>query len=693
MPDEFIGKKFGGYEILDLIGRGGMAAVYRAQQISMNRVVALKILPRHFAQDETYLQRFNREVEIVARLEHRAIVPVYDYGEENDQPYIVMRFLAGGSVDDVLKDGPLTPERIFTLVEQVGPALDYAHTKQVLHRDLKPSNVLLDETGGAFLTDFGIARILGEHSTPTLTTQGVVGTPSYMSPEQAQGKELDRRSDVYSLGVMLFEMATGRRPFEADTPYSIAVMQVTTQPPPPSTVNPDVHPGLESVILRAMSKAREERYDNAAALVEALRIALAAPAAVFEHTVPSRSLLDETMPLPTPDEAAAYTVPAPPQSVEPALLQAPLTPAPVYSTPNTPAPPVPPVHSPPGSGLYPRALARRKRSESLWFPMVIGALIGLTLLVIVFFIAGIALGVIGLPGRIETTILPFGVPTNTPSPPTSGTTLIPAALEGRLVYAVDHDGNVDLYVRDLASDVETRLTENPGVDISPSVSPDGEWIAFASDRGGDFDIYVIDSAGSNSRRLTDTPVDDFAPAWMPDSQSVIFATDTRGDGTTDLVRVPLAGGEAELVYSSGQRTSQPRWVGEWLYFVQGEPTDAATWELYRLREGSAEPEAITANTVRDAWPAPALPVGILYSTDGEGGSGLALIAAGGGTPRTLYDGPGFDWGGAVSSDGRWLAFTSDMDGVDQIYLMPLDGTNARQLTHAEGSAFGAAWLR
>lgn len=690
MPDEFIGKKFGGYEILDLIGRGGMAAVYRAQQISMNRVVALKILPRHFARDETYLQRFNREVEIVAHLEHRAIVPVYDYGEEDDQPYIVMRYLAGGSVDDILRDGPLSPERIFTLVEQVGPALDYAHTKQVLHRDLKPSNVLLDETGGAFLTDFGIARILGENSTPTLTTQGVVGTPSYMSPEQAQGKELDGRSDIYSLGVMLFEMATGRRPFEADTPYSIAVMQVTTPPPPPSTVFPDVHPGLESVILRAMNKAREERYDNAATLVEALRTALAAPAAAFEHTVPSRILLDETMPLPSPDEAAAYTTPAPPQTADPAPVPPLIPPAPVYSTPHTPAPPVPPVHSPPSSGLYPRALARRTRSESLWVPLTIGALIGLTLLVIVFFIAGVALGVIGLPGRIETTILPFGVPTNTPS--AGGTTLVPAALEGRLVYAVDREGNIDLFIRDLVSGEEDRLTENPGVDVSPSVSPNGQWIAFASDRGGDFDIYVIDAAGNNSRRLADTPVDDFAPSWLPDSQAVIFATDTRGDGTTDLVRVSLDGGEPELIYSSGQRTAQPRWIGEWLYFVQGEPNDAATWELYRLRAGSDQPEAITANTVRDAWPAPALPVGILYSTDGEGGSGLSLIGAGGDGPRTLYDGPGFDWGGAVSGDGRWLAFTSDTGGVDQIYVMPIDGATPQQVTITQDSAFGVAWL-
>lgn len=686
MPDEFIGRKFGGYEILGLIGRGGMAAVYRAQQISMNRVVALKILPRHLAKDETYLQRFTREVEIVARLEHRAIVPVYDYGEEEEQPFIVMRYLSGGSLDDVLKDGPLTPERVLEVVEQIGPALDYAHSKQVLHRDLKPSNVLLDETGGAFLTDFGIARILGENSAPTLTTQGVVGTPSYMSPEQAQGKELDGRSDLYALGVMMFELATGRRPFEADTPYSIAVMQVTTPPPTPSSINPMVNPGLEAVILKAMSKPRDDRYPTAAALVEALRAALNAPASMFEGTVPSRPLLEDTLALPSLAEASAFTVPAPPITPDPPVAAAPL---PIYPSPATPAPPSQTVR-PPVSGTYP-PVRRRKRGASLWMPMLIGVLIGLVLLGVVFLIGGMLLGVIGPPGRVETTILPFGVSTNTPS--AAPNALVPVALDGRVVYSSERDGNFDLYVRDLATGEETRLTQNPGVDVSPAVSPDGQWIAFASDRDGDFDIYVIDAEGrQTSRRLTSNTVDDSTPAWSTDSQSIVFASDTAGDGATDLYQIALDGGEASLVYSSGDRDAQPRWIGEWLYFVRGQPRDASTWEIMRLRAGSDEPEAMTTNDVRDAWPAPALPIGIVFSTAGDGESGIAVMNTDSDDERMLYDGPGFDWGGVVSGDGRWLAFTSNEDGIDQVYLMPMDGTTPQRLTTGDNGAFGVAWF-
>ncbi|MBE2269282.1 MAG: serine/threonine protein kinase, partial [Anaerolinea sp.] len=198
--DEWIGKRIGGYEIRGVIGHGGMATVYLAYQLSMNRLVALKVLPRQFVHDDTYMQRFNREVQIVSTLEHRSIVPVYDHGEHEGQPYIVMRYLTGGSVDARLRAGAVSLEAILEILGQIAPALDFAHSKGVLHRDLKPSNILLDDNGGAYLTDFGIARVTSEIG-GTITTQGAVGTPSYMSPEQAQGKPLDARSDLYSLGV------------------------------------------------------------------------------------------------------------------------------------------------------------------------------------------------------------------------------------------------------------------------------------------------------------------------------------------------------------------------------------------------------------------------------------------------------------------------------------------------------------
>ena len=220
MDDKLIGKTIGGYQIVEEIGQGGMATVYRAHQISMNRDVAIKILPLQFSHHAASLDRFKQEASIVARLEHRAIVPVHDYGEHEGIPYIVMRHMDGGSVDDLLAKSPVPPGQTLQIIQQIAPALDYAHREGVLHRDLKPSNILLDANEDAYITDFGIARILGTPSN-RLTTSGVVGTPSYMSPEQAQGHELDGRSDVYALGVVLFEMLTGTRPFEGETPYSV----------------------------------------------------------------------------------------------------------------------------------------------------------------------------------------------------------------------------------------------------------------------------------------------------------------------------------------------------------------------------------------------------------------------------------------------------------------------------------------
>jgi len=276
MNDPLIGKTIGGCEIREVIGQGGMATVYRAHQVSIGRDVAVKVLPPEFMRQSVSLDRFKREATIVARLAHRAIVPIHDHGEHEGMPYMVMRLMDGGSVEELLAHGPVPPDQTLSILSQIAPALDFAHREGVLHRDLKPSNILLDANGDAYITDFGIARILGP-DTRALTTTGVVGTPSYMSPEQAQGHELDGRSDVYALGVVLFEMLTGVRPFEGDTPYSVAVKHVTEPVPSACAINPQLPPSVDQVLYKALAKNRAQRFQTAAELVAALRDALMTP--------------------------------------------------------------------------------------------------------------------------------------------------------------------------------------------------------------------------------------------------------------------------------------------------------------------------------------------------------------------------------------------------------------------------------
>jgi serine/threonine protein kinase len=294
------------------------------------------VLPRQYLQDDTYLQRFHREVEIVSRLEHRNIVPVHDYGEFDGQPYIVMRYMPAGSVDDLLRSGPLDFALTQKIIEQIAPALDYAHTKGVLHRDLKPSNILMDDNGDAYLTDFGIARVLGENlGGISITTKHVVGTPAYMSPEQAQGQPLDSRSDIYSLGVTLFEMATGQRPFVAETPYGVAVLQVTTPPPAPRTLNANIPVALENVILRTLKKKPDERYSSALLLAEAVRDALDPDAASIHDTMVGVS--KPTKPVEIRQRVQpAYVAPAVPITPPPPRYPTPRTPR---SSRAVPAPP------------------------------------------------------------------------------------------------------------------------------------------------------------------------------------------------------------------------------------------------------------------------------------------------------------------------------------------------------------------
>jgi serine/threonine protein kinase/tetratricopeptide (TPR) repeat protein len=268
--EDLTGKQLGPYQITAPRGEGGMAAVYKAYQPRMDRYVAMKILPRHFAADPEFVTRFSQEARVIANLQHPNILPVHDFGEADGYTYMVMRFIEGGTLSGWLTERhPISLDRAVGVVTQVGGALDYAHAQGVVHRDIKPGNILVDKWDNCLLTDFGLAKIV--ESTANLTqTGGILGTPAYMSPEQGLGRQIDNRSDIYSLGVVLYQMAVGHLPYQAETPMAVVIKHIHDPLPPPRQRSPEIPEAVERVILKSLAKRPEDRFATAGDMVTAL---------------------------------------------------------------------------------------------------------------------------------------------------------------------------------------------------------------------------------------------------------------------------------------------------------------------------------------------------------------------------------------------------------------------------------------
>ncbi|MCQ3976463.1 MAG: hypothetical protein DPW09_23780 [Anaerolineae bacterium] len=277
---DLVGRDLGRYHLVERLGQGGMADVYKAYQAGLARYVAVKIIHSHLAEDEEFIERFESEAMAVAGLHHSNIVQVFDFAREDDLYYMVMEFVEGSTLEAELKKYkerhellPLTETA--AVFGALANAIDYAHEREVIHRDLKPANIMFTPRRRVVLTDFGIARIM---SMPSYTSKNaVIGTPAYMSPEQAQGETVDKRSDIYSLGVILYEMATGQVPFEGDHPIAIVLKLVNESWPLPTSLNPNLPAAVEQVIVKAMSKNPDERYQSAGEMAQALQQALALP--------------------------------------------------------------------------------------------------------------------------------------------------------------------------------------------------------------------------------------------------------------------------------------------------------------------------------------------------------------------------------------------------------------------------------
>ncbi len=496
-------ENIGRYKIISELGRGGMATVYQATDPRFERNVAIKVLPQAFLHDPQFRARFEREAKMIAALEHSAIVPVYDFGEENEQPYIVMQLMSGGSLADKLIDGKLSIEEAAQVVARVASALDAAHQKGIVHRDLKPGNILFDQYNNAFLSDFGIARL--SETSAALTGSNILGTPAYMSPEQIQGDQhIDGRSDIYALGVIFYQMLVGNTPYQATTPAKVMMMHILE--PVPNLMNslPDVSPALEAWFEKTLAKDPDDRFSNASEMAAALDAAIRGDVVQGATQVVS----------PPPASNMGQTVVAAP------FVQA----TPTHGTPP-PSTPVPMTPYPAGTYQQP---SRSHRLPIAISGLVIFGIVAICLIAVVFlgFSGSGPLAMLApasaTPSMPVVAMLPTEtgipeVPTDTPAPLPTNT---PAAeLPSDTPEPTDE---VLPAATEAATATEAPPTNTPEPTFTPTpdalVIGGADKIAFVDSN----EIWVMNMDGSDPQQLTNDGAEKFRLGWTPDGAAVTY---------------------------------------------------------------------------------------------------------------------------------------------------------------------------
>ncbi len=471
--------QIGRYEIKGEIGRGGMASVFHAHDPRFDRDVAVKILPIALTHDPQFRTRFEREAKTIGLLEHPAIVPVYDFGEEEGTPYIVMRLMTGGSLSERLDSGPVSLQEAETIITRIGQALDVAHSKGIIHRDLKPGNILFDQYGNACLGDFGISKLSEGGS--TLTGSQIIGTPAYMSPEQIQGdRQIDGRSDIYALGIILFHMLTKDMPFKADTAAKLMMAHVLDPVPAISKIRPGLPDGLDRVIEKAMQKNPDDRYSTGAALAADFRAVVngVSTGPIPQGDYPSIDLDDSTIPSDIGVSNQQATVVTPDAT---ALS-----------------------HSPEDSTTAGQVRQTARRS-SPWFIL---AGIGLAALLI--------LGGYGFASGF------FGGGTNSATPTTELAAILPTDTTAPTPEPIETSVPV---IAATATDEPTATSEptetavpGPTATPAPPIAGGADMIAIILND----DIWIANLDGSNMTQLTGDGISKFNLRWLPDGQTLAY---------------------------------------------------------------------------------------------------------------------------------------------------------------------------
>lgn len=636
--ESLVGRTFNGYRVTRFIARGGMGMVYEAVQESLDRPVAIKFLYPHLSDDERFRDRFEREARAAARLSHPNIVRILDFGSEGSLFYMVQDFIDGQSLRERLTEihqegGTLRTETVLRIVEQVGSALSYAHEHGYVHRDVKPGNVLLTRNGQAYLTDFGVVKIVGANQ---LTVAGmIIGTPEYIAPEQSAGAtDIGPAADQYSLAVVTYEMLVGRVPFQAPTPAAVMRMHLTDPPPPPTTILPWFPREVEAVLMRAMAKEPFDRFESVGEFVHALTGAVEAARRAAGGTItrPSVGALPTIADIAS---GAAQPVAGAAQTPAGRLVGNPLTPTGGVSGGTPP---------PSGTSTPSGATAAEVTSGRSNAVMLVGALAALAVIIAV---AGVAIFMLANRGSSGGATTPAaaagaGTPTAALSPTAGGTNT------GAIV----------------AAGTPVPYAGYPTATVAAGPTPPSDSflaILFSSQRAGmdTSKIFIMNPDGTGQRPLASSRGHSWGPRVSANGTEFFFSSVAPGE---DMSQGAMGGG----MTGSGNHD---------VYFATFKGTNVADVQAENITN-------ITAGYMSwdNAWSWSPDGKWIAFTSDRDGNWDIYKMTSDGKTIVRLTENPQQDAWPWWTPDGQQIVFSSDRDGTWQIYMMDADGSNVRQLT-------------
>ena len=603
-PDARVGTVLAGCRISSEIGRGGMGVVYLAEHLHLGRKVALKLLPPEYAENTRFRERFVRESRLAATIDHPNVIPVYDAGEADGLLYISMRYVEGEDLKSLIaREAPLAPERAVAILERIAAALDAAHAAGLVHRDVKPGNVLIGTNGHVFLTDFGLTR--RTDSQTALTGTGlVVGTVAYMAPEQFRAGEIDARTDIYSLGCLLFACLTGHVPFERDTEAATMFAHLNDPPPAASEHGARVPRELDAVVAQAMAKTKEGRFATCAEFARAARAALSA------QRSPSG---EDTKPEP---------------------------PTPALGTPGTPRG------------------RRRMRIALIAVGGLLLALIGVSLLLVQFrpdgdsaddVAAGRLVFASKRDGNWEVYVADAdgSNPRNLTNDPDQDEPAAPSPDGRKIAFRTNREGTFEIYVMNADGSSPRRLTDGEGQNFWPTWSPDGSKIAFTRDRDDTTGIFVMDADGSNVQPVVTSPpgFPEYRVAARPWHSRAAFSP--RGDVITfeaigelgvDIFSLAENGTASKLTTDPGtdrSATWSPR--GDLIVFTSNRDGNE---EIYTMRPDGSRQTRLTNNSASDSFPAfTSDGRHIVFESGRSGDQDIWIMGADGSDPRRLIGTP------------------------------------------------------